>query len=199
MWCAHFSPVKYCLLEPVPLPKILELDNTDFGGYYGFKRRLSCKAIGNPRPHIRWFKEKDENEQFQEISDNEFYSSKRYGRELEVDISVNTLGSYKCQACNDYGCTEKNMTLNLWGKVILDVRSSFNFPFLDLPRTSCDQDITYDVSEGDSILISCYQHCSGVFGRYHNPPHEYYYVGNDEQFEVAVMEGRRNWVSILIE
>lgn len=111
--------MKVFLARP-PVPKILDLDSADFAGFYGEKRKLTCRATGIPKPSIQWFKKDSKNGQYIEIKDSGSYSLKKSRQELKVEISEDTLGIYKCEACNNHGCAEKNMSLNLWGKYCHD-------------------------------------------------------------------------------
>lgn len=88
------------------------MNRTNFTGFYGWKVRLTCKATAEKEPKIVWFKKDSTKELFGEITNKSVFSFQNSGRVLEVRVSVDTIGSYMCKACNDDGCAEKNMTLS---------------------------------------------------------------------------------------
>ncbi|KAI3409887.1 Immunoglobulin domain-containing protein oig-4 [Globodera pallida] len=76
----------------------------------GFKLRLICKARGDPRPKIKWFKEGME----MQPKRNAHYYEKPLGKEeiwskLEIDpATMGDQGIYACVANNQYGVMAKN-------------------------------------------------------------------------------------------
>lgn len=82
----------------------------DVKNFYNEVVHLVCGVKAKPTPSVKWFKRVDGN--YTEIKyDSEDYIPVEDGQQLDVTVNEYTVGEYKCQGCNEYGCDESHLLM----------------------------------------------------------------------------------------
>ena len=100
----HLRFLKSCFIVPSSIEPLTNKTNVQKGGNV----TLYCNVSGTPTPHVSWT----------HVSTGEKWFSKR---KVIVDVKVDDLGEYKCEASNPYGNATESIFIFFPGKSFMYV------------------------------------------------------------------------------